>query len=97
MAHQSDVTQPGQFVFKDDGAFPNSRLPLLLYRRALVTDGKDPASIFEERLRRTIGLIRGETASILFLIITAPHMKCLAFTEVAPSCYSVASMERLLT
>jgi hypothetical protein len=49
MAHQSDVTQPEQFIFKDGGAFPNSRLPLLLYRRALATDSKDPASIFEER------------------------------------------------
>jgi uncharacterized protein YjlB len=49
MAQQSDVTQPEQFIFKDDGAFPNSRLPLLLYRRALATDSKDPASIFEQR------------------------------------------------
>jgi uncharacterized protein YjlB len=49
MAQRSDITQPEQFIFKDDGTFPNSRLPLLLYRRSLTADGKDPASIFEER------------------------------------------------
>src|ERR1700739_4713321 len=49
MAQQRDLTKPEQFVFEDDGIFPNSRLPLLLYRRALRADGKDSASIFEER------------------------------------------------
>jgi uncharacterized protein YjlB len=49
MSQVSDMTQPESFIFKDDGTFPNSRLPLLLYRRALTFDGDDPASIFEER------------------------------------------------
>jgi uncharacterized protein YjlB len=49
MAQQRDLTKPEQFVFEDDGIFPNSRLPLLLYRRELRADGKDSASIFEER------------------------------------------------
>ncbi|MCL2428573.1 MAG: hypothetical protein FWD12_05010 [Alphaproteobacteria bacterium] len=32
------TTEPATFVFDDDGRIPNSRLPLLLYRRALVAD-----------------------------------------------------------
>ena len=34
-------------VLKDDGVFPNSRLPLLLYRRAVKLPKHDPASAFE--------------------------------------------------
>jgi uncharacterized protein YjlB len=49
MIEQADLIKPEQFIFKDDGIFPNSRLPVLLYRRALRIDGKDPASILEER------------------------------------------------
>jgi uncharacterized protein YjlB len=44
-----EVVQPEQFRFEDDGTFPNSVLPLLIYRRALAADGEDPASLFEER------------------------------------------------
>jgi uncharacterized protein YjlB len=36
-----------EFNFKDDGIFPNSAMPLLLYRQAVSTDGQDPASVFE--------------------------------------------------
>lgn len=32
----------------DDGVFPNSRLPLLLYRSAVVVPERDPAVAFEE-------------------------------------------------
>ena len=49
MTQRADLIKSEEFIFKDDGIFPNSRLPLLLYRRALRGDGKDPASIFEER------------------------------------------------
>jgi len=49
MIRQQDFVQPEQLNFKDDGIFPNSPLPLLFYRRAITTDAKDPASIFEER------------------------------------------------
>jgi uncharacterized protein YjlB len=49
MIQQQDFVQPEQFPFKDDGVFPNSPLPLLLYRRAIITDAEDPASIFEQR------------------------------------------------
>jgi len=33
---------------KDDGVFPNSRLPLVLYRLAVRLAGKDPAAVFEQ-------------------------------------------------
>ena len=46
---QQDFVQPKQFNFNDDGIFPNSVLPLLLYERALITEAKDPASVFEQR------------------------------------------------
>ena len=44
-----EVVQPEQFRFEDDGVFPNSVLPLLVYRQALTADGHDPASLLEER------------------------------------------------
>jgi uncharacterized protein YjlB len=49
MIRQQDFVQPEQFNFKDDGIFPNSVLSLLLYERALITEAKDPASVFEQR------------------------------------------------
>jgi uncharacterized protein YjlB len=49
MADKQEVVQPEQFRFNDDGVFPNSVLPLLVYRQALLADGQDPASLFEER------------------------------------------------
>jgi uncharacterized protein YjlB len=44
-----EVVQPEQFRFNDDGVFPNSVLPLLIYRHAIPGDGQDPASLLEER------------------------------------------------
>ncbi|HYG22221.1 MAG TPA: cupin domain-containing protein [Verrucomicrobiae bacterium] len=35
-------------VLKDDGAVPNNRLPLLVYRTAVNLEGRDPAALFEE-------------------------------------------------
>jgi uncharacterized protein YjlB len=49
MVQQQDFVQPEQLNFKDDGIFPNSRVPLLFYHQAITTKAKDPASIFEER------------------------------------------------
>jgi uncharacterized protein YjlB len=49
MTQQQDFVQPEQLNFKDDGIFPNSPLPLLVYRQAITTDVNDPASIFEQR------------------------------------------------
>jgi uncharacterized protein YjlB len=33
---------------QDDGVFPNSKLPLLLYRKAVVMPEQDPAAVFEQ-------------------------------------------------
>jgi uncharacterized protein YjlB len=44
-----EVVQPEQFRFNDDGVFPNSILPLLVYRQAFVPNGHDAASLFEDR------------------------------------------------
>jgi uncharacterized protein YjlB len=38
------MKQPETAVFKDDGAIPNNRLHLLLYRGVLPTGGDDPAA-----------------------------------------------------
>ncbi|MGN6514446.1 MAG: cupin [Rhizomicrobium sp.] len=42
--------QPEEFMFRDDGETPNNpQFPFLVYRQAVVLDGKhDPAAIFEE-------------------------------------------------
>jgi uncharacterized protein YjlB len=49
MIQQQDFVRPERFSFNDDGIFPNSVLPVLLYRQAITTDAKDRASIFEQR------------------------------------------------
>src|SRR4029077_1562682 len=49
MIQQHDFVQPEQLNFEDDGIFPNSPLPLLLYHQAITTEAEDRASIFEER------------------------------------------------
>src|SRR5215472_1327816 len=49
LANQQEFVQPEQFTFKDDGVFPNSVLPVLLYRAALTTEAKDRAAVFEQR------------------------------------------------
>jgi len=50
MIKQQEFVQPEQFRFKDDGTFPNSVLPLLLYRQALTTGADDRGSVVEQRL-----------------------------------------------
>jgi len=37
------------FVLSDDGTFPNSRLPVVLYRQAIALSFHDPAASIEER------------------------------------------------
>ena len=47
----TDPTNPPQvlsFDLKDDGAIPNSRLPLLVYQGAARLPQRDPASVFEK-------------------------------------------------
>jgi uncharacterized protein YjlB len=50
MTKQQKFVEPEQFSFKDDGVFPNSVLPLLLYRQVLATEAGDGASVLEQRL-----------------------------------------------
>ena len=47
---KQDLVEPEQFRFKDDGVFPNSGLPLLVYRQAFTTEAEDCASIIEQCL-----------------------------------------------
>lgn len=47
MAQQA--IQPESFLFKDDGVIPNSRFPLLLYRKAFEATGASAASWLENR------------------------------------------------
>jgi len=46
---QQELVAPEQFRFKDDGVFPNSDLPLLVYRQALTPKTGDCASMLEQR------------------------------------------------
>ncbi len=41
--------EPRSIRFEDDGAIPNSRLPLLVYPGAVSVSGADPAAAFETR------------------------------------------------
>jgi uncharacterized protein YjlB len=47
---RQEFVLPEQFRFKDDGVFPNSDLPLLVYRQAFATEAQDRASIIEQFL-----------------------------------------------
>jgi uncharacterized protein YjlB len=48
MVTQYEFVEPEQFRFRDEGVFPNSALPLLLYRQAFATERGDRASIVEQ-------------------------------------------------
>ena len=47
MAEKQEIVQPEQLQFKDDGVYPGSVLPVLLYRAAITADAQDRASVFE--------------------------------------------------
>jgi uncharacterized protein YjlB len=47
LADHQEFVQPEQFTFKDDGTFPGSVLPVLLYRAAVTVQAQDRASVFE--------------------------------------------------
>ena len=47
MAERQEIVQPEQLHFKDDGIYPGSVLPVLLYRAAITADAQDRASVFE--------------------------------------------------
>ena len=46
-AENQEIVQPEQFTIRDDGIFPGSILPVLLYRAAITAQAQDRASIFE--------------------------------------------------
>jgi uncharacterized protein YjlB len=48
VARQQEFVEPEQFSFQDAGVFPNSVLPVLLYRQAF-TEAEDRASVVEQR------------------------------------------------
>ena len=48
-AGSASMIQPYTIFFEDDGVIPNSRHPLLLYRRVLDLEGEDPASRVQEQ------------------------------------------------
>jgi uncharacterized protein YjlB len=52
IAEKQAIVKPEQFTFKDDGVYPGSDLPLLLYRAAITTEAEDRASVFERRFAR---------------------------------------------
>ena len=47
MAEKQEIVQPEQLHFTDDGVYPGSVLPVLLYRAAITADAQDRASVFE--------------------------------------------------
>ena len=47
--HSLRLLQPEQLLFADDGRIPNSRLPVLLYRRAFAARGAAGAAWLEQR------------------------------------------------
>src|SRR5438876_10260519 len=47
LAEKQEIGQPEQLHFKDDGVYPGSVLPVLLYRAASTADAQDRASGFE--------------------------------------------------
>src|SRR6266436_6375555 len=44
--------EPAAFFFADDGAVTNNRLPMLDYRGAIGTRGRDPAAAIEKTFAR---------------------------------------------
>jgi len=47
MAEKQEMVQPEQLHFEDDGVYPGSVLPVLLYRGAITVDAQDRASVFD--------------------------------------------------
>jgi len=47
MAEKQEIVQPEQLHFNDDGVYPGSVLPVLLYRAAITIEADDRASVFE--------------------------------------------------
>src|SRR5215471_7226223 len=52
MAEKQEIVQPEQLHFRDDGVYPGSVLPVLLYRAAIMADAHDRASVLEHGFAR---------------------------------------------
>lgn len=52
MVDDTSDTTPLSHVLADDGTFPNSRLPLVVFQGVFVTSGGDPARQIEESVQR---------------------------------------------
>ena len=52
MVEKQQIVQPEQLHFKDDGVYPGSILPVLLYRAAITVDAEDRAAFFERGFAR---------------------------------------------
>jgi uncharacterized protein YjlB len=52
MPESQEIVQPEQLHFEDDGVYPGSVLPLLLYRAAITTEANDRASVLERGFAR---------------------------------------------
>ena len=71
MAEKQEIVQPEQLHFKDDGVYPGSVLPVLLYRAAITADARIAlpfsARIRSERLAQLLAKRR------LFLCSLSQH------------------------
>ena len=47
LVEKQEIIEPEQLHFGDDGIYPGSALPVLLYRSAITVDAQDRASVFE--------------------------------------------------
>lgn len=44
---EASLSTPTTYVFADDGTFPNSRFPVLVYLKVIALHDRDPAAAFE--------------------------------------------------
>ena len=86
---------PETHLFADDGVFPNSRLPVLIYRGVL--RDAERGRVRAACSRRTAGRPRGETASTRCTTTTAPRTRCWASTTAASPRASAASAAASVT
>jgi hypothetical protein len=76
MAEKQEIVQPEQLHFEDDGVYPGSVLPVLLYRGRSQSRRRTALLFSIAHSLRMIGETPGETASIPLLIIIARRTKC---------------------
>lgn len=62
-------------VLKDDGTFPNSQLPVLIYKNALTLPEEHAAIIIEDIFKKITGPTHGVMVFTITTIITALLMR----------------------